>query len=159
MIPNSRQLIALASRCVARLWERDHAIYQPIWHLVLPDGRQEILTHGWTDKDADAAAMRAEFKERGVVAYALVVEAWTLNGPKPSPEELQRIGREGLLWHPRKQEAVCYQAEDQAGTLCAEQEIERRPGQPARLLPIRWLEAIDQEGRFAAMLPRQGSLH
>jgi hypothetical protein len=55
-----------------------HGVLRPMWLCVMPDGGIQPVVIKAPSKDAVVAAMREFFSEEGVVRYAYMDEAWTL---------------------------------------------------------------------------------
>lgn len=105
-------------------------------------------------------ALRALFREMGVVRYVVMVEAWVLRmSPDASRGDAERRTSEAyrkygsLEHHPDRDEVINYLAEDIEGrTLQAFHRILRPEHGPAVLMPLEMMEADHAEGRMTGLL-------
>jgi hypothetical protein len=84
----------------------------PCWLMIDRKGKAHIQGTPWRnqmEKDAMAAMMRLEMRKLGVVAYSLVVEAWTAHAPKGWKEGEPHIPSSE---HPDRKEVVIAFATD-----------------------------------------------
>lgn len=160
----NRELIETISECVsvAFLIFRE---MRPFYHAVSANGEEFVISLSGIDKNVWAATARQFFKEKSVVRYVFVTEAWTLlsnldGASKEKIEDLKKQLKEhGLKNHPDAVESVTLTAEDESeGYVLATRRIIRN-GNKATLGP---LEISDEpystfEGRFVGLLPQKGA--
>jgi hypothetical protein len=115
-----------------------------------PDGPSVITSDGVddTNKDALARQVRAIFRERNVMRYVYVAEAWSANGINCRPSE-----------HPLRREVVFIQGEDGSKQLVAIRDIVRPEGGKPYLAELKIERAGAMEGRLAGLLSDPPVVH
>ena len=123
------------------------------------DSGEGFLTsemHDANEKEATAIAVRQILADENAVWVIVITEAWVVRGSK---EEIGDIDhRKGLAEHPKREELVMYQLEDEDLMMgvSAVQEIVRPPDRPPHLGELKWLEpSMFTEGRLVGLLPRK----
>jgi len=107
------------------------------------------------DKDQAVAAVRAIFKERGVVRYSFMTEAWILQSRDSSEAAVLRAAHAGksLEHHPDRREVVAVQAEDKQRCLTGFYPILRPEHGKATLAPFKRNDAAEySKGRMVGLL-------
>lgn len=92
-----QELVELAGQQARRVILEAKQPLMPSWVLVGPKGQMTILGTPWKDdleKEMTRYAMRRVIKEKGIVSYSVVTEAWTAvkpNGwtPEKDPDYLR----------------------------------------------------------------------
>ncbi len=141
------ELLEKATENIQRMFDEQGEIL-PMWHTQTINGEDLVLSTplGDTDqKDLLTEALRAFFKEKGVVRYVFMTEVWF-----KAVKEGERF--EGEVRHqPDKKEAVMLIGEDRdtGATVHVQLEIDRSKGKPALLPPSKFYGGV--AGRFANM--------
>jgi hypothetical protein len=129
----------------------------PMWHAITSKDENIIIPAIIPDKDAQAEALRALFKEKDVVICVFITEAWTcgMTDAKTAKRAMawMRAGK-SLESFPDRIEIVVFSGEDAHGTINAHRRIIRGEGRPT-LGPLEWFETGEVAGRFVGMLPRR----
>lgn len=149
-----RDMIEYASGWAGTRFAKVGAI-APFWHAMTASGETLVLAPPFQNKDASAAFFRALFKERDVVRYVMIDEAWLA---KIDPSEKEHYNRRGVRSHPQRVEIVMFNGEDhEGGQIMAYRRIERPNNGPAYLGPLEWQRYNESEGRFVGLLPTKGT--
>ena len=153
-----RTIIEAASEAMTKWFDAKHKI-RAMWHAINRDGEHFVVPMFDADKDTAAATMRAVFKEKDVIRFVFIDEAWTVteSSPKDMHELMAYFEKHGTLeHHPSRVEIVIFQGEDaDSGMMCAHRKIIRAPNTRPRLGPLEWDDDIQEtSGRFVGMLPQ-----
>jgi hypothetical protein len=156
--PATRELITYASAYVEKLFRR-WGCMSPIYHMIHPDGRHEVVPAPTLDKDMCVAIMRAYFVHAGITRYVYVDECWRVAVMGPSTAEIEAVHKfcneRGVSQHPDRVEAVMFMAEDARGHTNAFRMIERPARGKPKLGPLEFDPITGKlEGRIVGLLPR-----
>jgi hypothetical protein len=159
-----RRMIDRASRFCEKQFAKSGVVY-PLYHAIAGNGEQLVVPPPHVEsKDIAVAMIRALFKDKDVIRYVFMDEAWTIRGEKGiSPEKMARFNREGLSEQPGRIEVVFFSAEDRdCGQLTAERLIVRPANGQPYLAPLHMFESkmgstITSEGRMIGLLPMRGT--
>lgn len=125
----------------------------PMWIAVCEDGSIIPIVTQMEDKDDTVAVIKQLFKDREVVRYVSLLEAWALVLGKDAkiPESMERGG--SIASHPERREIIWVTAEDRHGNTKVGQYFILRPehGKPT-LSPFKEMDGDRSEGRFANLL-------
>jgi hypothetical protein len=158
--PATRELISVASDLAEEVFRRNGAM-SPMYHVIHPDGRQEIIQAPPLDKDTSVALMRAYFKIADIKRYVMIDECWRLDLRGTSKEEAEAAlafcNEHGVCMHPKRVEALAFMAEDALGQLNAYRLIKRPSNGKPRLGPLMFdPEGRNYEGRMVGLLVPAG---
>ena len=149
MINELTKMIEDASRRVEKNFRKRRDII-PQCHALAGDGEWFSLVTPATNahqKEINAIMVRALFADRSVQRYIYVAEIWTVEGDKndnPSGS---------LEFHPRREEAVIFIAEDRLRGMVIGIRYIDRTGKRPKLKPLEiHSDATTISGRFASML-------
>jgi len=129
----------------------------PMWAAVTAKDEHFIVPSTFPDKDVAASVLRDFFKEKDVVRYLFITEAWTCT------TDDQEVAKRAMAWmragntledFPDRKEILAFTGEDESGWMSAHREIIRGEGKPT-LGPLQWIDSDMTEGRFVGMLPRR----
>ena len=131
----------------------------PMWHAITAAGNNIIVPALIHDKDAQAEAIRAFFKEHDVAICVFITEAWTTKVDNEMARRAMAWMNSGksLETFPDREEVLMFSGEDASGTLSAHRKIIRNGGQP-KLGPLEWFEDDAAVGRFVGLLPQRGTV-
>ena len=151
-----RELIESANATAEPLFKNTGRLI-PFWIAITRDGELMVIPAPPTDsKDIAATLIRALFRDKDVVQYVSVCEAWVLEMTMPDRTTLNELNQRGLESHPDRVEVVAFMAESETeGMLTGRRQIERPARGKAKLGPLHVEERFTQsEGRMVGMLPR-----
>jgi hypothetical protein len=137
----------------------------PIWQCIDENGKFILLAHPPTDDKEEAFALIKEaLPKLKIIRVLFINEAWTLKEERSAPTgaELDRVMREGLRNHPKRNEVVMFWGEDyENGVVTACRKIIRAKGSAPMLGPLEFDTlgpGTVSQGRLASMLPPRGKM-
>jgi hypothetical protein len=155
-----RAIIDNASSAVESIFAVDGEL-MPMWHLVTADGEYIMASPGGMEKDLATEAIRAIIKEKNIVRYIFIDEAWVVQSTVKD-EALKKIMDEGssLAEHPGRREFVIFCAEERnGGFILGRREILREQDKPPTLGQIEFADEGEFSGRFVGMFDSQSDIH
>jgi hypothetical protein len=131
----------------------------PLWFALASNGDTFIIPKMGPDKDLQAQFVRYIFREKDVIAYVFMDEAWVVEATMDTQEAVTKMSATvGLEHHPDRREVVVIHAEDETSNLSFHRDIIRPAGGRVFLGPLIDDHFSHSEGRFVGMLPRRGTL-
>lgn len=123
----------------------------PMWLAQDASGDMLAICVELTDKDQTLAALRKLFKQRGVVRYACMIEAWTVTSQNGDlPESFKRGA--SLASHPDRTEIVMISAEDSSSKILGMLPILRPEHGKPKVGALKTMPGDKHEGRFIGLL-------
>lgn len=123
-----------------------------MWVAQTKDGMIMPIMAPLADKDQILMAIKMLFREKQVIRYVFMTEAWILESKtKEIPESIKRGA--AVSSHPDRREIIMVTAEDRDGTQLMGHMYILRPehGKPT-VSPFKLLDGFANEGRFAKLL-------
>lgn len=153
---NLQKLFETARDNAKRIFDTDHSI-MPIWHAISANDENLIIATPWSsdeEKDGAILALRDFFREKNVLRFAFVCEAWMT---MLNPDETKRATATGdfprASSHPDRREVIRITAEDRDGTVLSGQFFILRPEHgPPTLSPFHQENFEHFEGRLTGLL-------
>lgn len=149
-------MIEFAARNAGRIF-RDKGVIYPMYHAIMTDGTNVVLSPPGGSKDESVALVRAWLQINDIDRFVYIDEAWILDTTKGGPEiDLEKVRREGIKDHPDRREIVMYAAENRRGEMLTAQQFILRPEiGKAKLSALKIMEQFEHsEGRMVGLLQR-----
>ena len=159
-VPTLETVLAYAAKVARDAFKVRHEV-RPMWAGHTADGELVMVVPekfgNAADKQFAVDQVRAIFKEKKVVMFTFMTEAWMVDSKSTTPQSISRLmrTREGLADHPDRREVVQIIAEDRERSIMGMYFILRPEHGKPTLSPFRKQESMETSGRMTGLLREQ----